>query len=157
MTINSIANTVDAHIEEQPGRVSARDDVSLIARESDTLVVLAGGVRAAATRGSAVGAAVAYNYIGGSFDIANPDVVNRDSDATDQITAYIDNARSQAGGDVIVSAGYVAPTTPAPTTVSVFGAERRPAGRGAVAAGQHHRRPARPRTTSRSPARSRST
>ena len=78
MTINSIANTVDAHIADSED-IYALDDVSLIARESDTLVVLAGGF-AVATSGTAVGAAVAYNYIGGSFDIANPDVVNRDID-----------------------------------------------------------------------------
>ena len=82
--------------------------------------------RRRATRGAAVGAAIAYNYIGGSFDIANPDVVNRTATATDQITAYIDNATVTAGGDVDVSAGYAPPTTPLPTSVSVG---PRPSGR----------------------------
>ena len=80
------------------------------------MVVVAGGV-GFNFKDSAVGAAIAYNYIGGSFDPANPDVVDQNTTATDAITAYIDNAGVDAGGDIVVQAGYQPATTPLPTNV----------------------------------------
>src|SRR5262249_27789454 len=55
----------------------------------------------------------------GSFDPGNPNLIDRDSAATDQITAYIDNAHVVAGGDLQVVAGYQPLTAPAPTQVTV--------------------------------------
>jgi hypothetical protein len=117
LTVNSIANTLDAHIANTPD-VYAGEDISLTASESDRFLVIAGGL-GVATNSSAVGAAVAYNYIGGSFDPANPNLVDRDSTATDQISAYIDNAHVVAGGDLIVTAGYAPSSEAAPTQVEV--------------------------------------
>ncbi|MCB2040473.1 MAG: hypothetical protein KDH48_06615, partial [Rhodoferax sp.] len=120
LTVNSIANSVDAHIRNSSS-VEAGRDVSVRATESDTLVTVAGGFAAATSGGgNAVGAAIAYNYIGGSFDVANPEVVNRDSTATDQITAYIDNTQVVAGRDVVVVAGYQAPAGAVPASVQVW-------------------------------------
>ena len=99
--------------------MSAGDDVRVTAFESDTMIVVAGGV-GVSTGGTAAGAAIAYNFIGGSFDDANPDLIDKDSTATDQITAYIDNAKVTAGGDVEVRAGYEPPTTPLRTSVNVW-------------------------------------
>ncbi len=117
LTVNAISNTLDAHIKNSTN-VKAGDDVRVTALAADTLVVVAGGV-GVSTGGSAAGAAIAYNFIGGSFDPANPDLIDRNSAATDQITAYVDNARVDAGGDIEVRAGYEPPTTPLPSRVSV--------------------------------------
>ena len=105
LTVNSIANTVDAHVSNST-QVQAGGDINLSAFETDTLFAVAGGFATATGGGSAAGAALAYNYIGGSFDSANPEVFDRDSGATDQITAYIDNAQVTAAGDLILAAGF---------------------------------------------------
>ena len=118
LTVNSIANTLDAHIKNSTN-VSAGDDVRVTAFESATMVVVAGGI-GVSTGGTAAGAAIAYNFIGGTFDDANPDLIDKDSTAVDQITAYIDNAKVTAGGDVEVRAGYEPPTTPLRTNVNVW-------------------------------------
>jgi hypothetical protein len=115
LTVNSVANTLDAHIKNAP-TVQAGDDVQVTATESVAMVVVAGGVGFNFS-GTAVGAAIAYNYIGGSFDPANPGVVDQNTTATDAITAYIDNAGVDAGGDIGVQAGYQPPATLLPTTV----------------------------------------
>ena len=103
LTVNSIANTLDAHIKNST-LVQAGRDINLVAVERDTLVAVAGGF-AGSSHSSAVGAALAYNYIGGSLDPGNPDLIDRDSTAVDQITAYIDNAHVVAGDDILISAG----------------------------------------------------
>ena len=112
LTINSIANTLDAHISNSTVNVPASVDVS--ASESAVMVVLSGGIAIAG--GDAVGAAIAYNYIGGSFDPANPDHVDRTSTATDQVTAYIANSGVSAGGNITVTTGVEPPTTLASNT-----------------------------------------
>src|SRR5262249_62343261 len=53
-----------------------------------------------------------YNYTRASFAPANPNVIDNTTTATDQITAYIDNASVHAGGNLTVAAGLAAPTTP---------------------------------------------
>ncbi|MCA9167540.1 MAG: hypothetical protein KDB23_07715, partial [Planctomycetales bacterium] len=118
LTVNSIANSVDSHIKNSSS-IEATGDISVQAITSDTLVAVAGGF-SASLRGSAVGASIAYNFIGGSFDAANPDVVNRDSDATDQITAYIENAAVSAGGDLIVTSGYREAAMSAPLSIDIW-------------------------------------
>src|SRR5262249_44842079 len=62
---------------------------------------------------AAVGGAIAYNYVGGGFDPTSPDLVNKPSDITDQVTAYIDGSSVDADGNIVVTAGFGAPTTPA--------------------------------------------
>ena len=70
-----------------------------------------------------VGAAIAYNYVGGSFDPANPDLIHRPTGITDQVTAYIDGSSVSAGGNVVVTAGYTAPTVPGDYFEAKFDAE----------------------------------
>ncbi|MCJ7824853.1 MAG: hypothetical protein MUP44_08130, partial [Anaerolineales bacterium] len=104
LSVNAIANTLDAHITETP-HVSATGDIILTASGSNKMLVVAGGV-GLSTHKSAVGAAFAYNYIGGSFNPANPNLVDENSAASNQISAYIDNADVEAGGDIYLVAGY---------------------------------------------------
>jgi hypothetical protein len=112
LTINTIANTIDAHVSSST--VTVADSVGVAASESAVMVVLAGGI-AISPGGAAVGAAIAYNYVGGSIDPANPDLTHRPSGASDQVTAYIDGSAVSAGGNIAVTAGYGAPTNPAGT------------------------------------------
>ncbi len=118
LTVNSISNSLDAHIKNST-LVQAGRDVNLVAVERDTLVAVAGGF-AGSSHSSAVGAALAYNYIGGSLDPGNPDLINRDSTAVDQITAYVDNAHVLAGRDLLVSAGVLPATAVPPTNLNVY-------------------------------------
>src|SRR5262249_50817829 len=74
-------------------------------------VAVAGGI-AISPGGAAVGASLAYNFIGGSFDAANPNVIDRNTTATDQIPAYIDNSAVHARGNPTVATGLPAPTPP---------------------------------------------
>ncbi|MBS3951841.1 MAG: LEPR-XLL domain-containing protein, partial [Methylomicrobium sp.] len=105
--VNSIANTVDAHISKNSD-VFARTDLSVTARESSSLVAIGGGI-GVAVKGSAVGAAIAYNYVGGSFDDANPNLISRDSTATNKISAYIDDSKAVADGNITVAGGFTPP------------------------------------------------
>lgn len=70
ITVNSVANGADAHIlgatVKAPG-----GNVSVISGDQSTLFVVAGAA-AGSTGGAAVGASLAYNYLGGSFNGANP-------------------------------------------------------------------------------------
>ena len=118
LTVNSIANSLDAHIKNST-LVQAGRDINLVAVERDTLVAVAGGF-AGSSHSSAVGAALAYNYIGGSLDPGNPDLINRDSTAVDQITAYIDNAHVVAGDDILITAGVLPATSLPPTNLNVY-------------------------------------
>ena len=76
LTVNSIANTLDAHIDEQHETSSAGDDV-LRHRDRVRHARRRRGRRRRQPGGTAVGAAIAYNFIGGSFDDANPDLINK--------------------------------------------------------------------------------
>src|SRR5208337_1268211 len=60
--------------------------------------------------GAAVGASIAYNYIGGSFDPANPNVMNKPSTTTNQqVSATITNSKVTAGRNVCVEASFGPP------------------------------------------------
>ncbi|MDK9703142.1 MAG: DUF4347 domain-containing protein [Sulfuritalea sp.] len=123
ISINSIANTVDAHISAST--VTVAGDVSVVASEASTMVVLA-LAGAGATSGSAIGAALAYNYVGGSISIADPNVISyndgavegtknatvtgTDSATPSNVTAYIDGTGVNAGGNVSVLAGFDDPS-----------------------------------------------
>ena len=67
--------------------------------------------------GAAVGAAIAYNYVGKSFDDANPAVVDHSEPSGSSSQAYIDNSNVTVGGDLQVSAGY-SPSSPLPDTTT---------------------------------------
>ena len=84
ITVNAIANDVDTHISDST--VDAHGSVSLMAIESAVMVVVAGAV-AISLEGAAVGGAIAYNYIGGSFDPANPDLTGTASTTTSMLQA----------------------------------------------------------------------
>src|SRR5262249_49517801 len=120
LAVNSIANTVTADITNST--VSAQHSVSVTATESPVMVVLAGGI-AVSQSGGAGGAAIAYNFIGGSFDQANPNLITRPSSANDQIGAFIENSTVTAtNGDVDVLAGYKKPDTLPNGSVSLLSA-----------------------------------
>ena len=80
------------------------------------MYVIAGGVGISLS-GAAVGAAIAYNFMGGSFDPANPeDASEEDSNAQDSMTAYIDGSAVTASGNISVTVGFAPPaSTPNPT------------------------------------------
>lgn len=119
VAVNSIADTLDAHIANTP-HLSAGGDVSVTAHASDALISVAGGF--AAANDVAVGAAIAYTFVGGSFNVANPNVIDRDSTTTNQIAAFISNAVVSAGHDIVVDAGYDPASGSAPKSFDVFGA-----------------------------------
>ena len=111
VTVNSIANDVDSHISGG-SNVSAAGNASVLANESATMLTAAGGIAVAATqRGAAVGAAIAYNYVGGGFNPANPDQTNPNPTTTDGITAYIDDSTVNVGGSLTVAAGFGPPSS----------------------------------------------
>jgi hypothetical protein len=111
ITVNSIANDVDAHIADSA--VSEAGSVEVEAAESGVMAVVAGGI-AVSLGGAAVGAAFAYNYVGGGFDPANPNVINKSSAATDQISATITNSSVNSSGDIDVLADFGAPPAALP-------------------------------------------
>ncbi len=119
VAVNSIANTVDAHIANSP-HIAAGDDVSVTATASDTLISVAGGF--AAAKDAAVGAAISYSYIGGQFDVANPHAVDKNPANAYQISASIRNAAVSAGDDIIVDSGYEPAAGDVPGSLDVFGA-----------------------------------
>ena len=110
ITVNAIANDVDTYISDST--VDAHGSVSLMAIESAVMVVVAGAV-AISLEGAAVGGAIAYNYIGGSFDPANPDLTGTASTTTSsskhQVSATITGSKVTAGGTVTVEADFGPP------------------------------------------------
>ena len=112
ISVNSIANTVDAHILD--ATVTASGDVMVTASESNALFSVAGAV-AVATGNTAVGGALAYNFIGGGFDSANPNFEDPSPDP-DEITAYISDSTVTSGGDIVVQAGHgISPDATSPS------------------------------------------
>ncbi len=117
--INSIGNDVAAYIKNSI--VIAGNDVSVQADEASSLYAasLAGAI---SSDSSAIGAQIAYNYVGGSISPFDPNVLvffggtvagakdpNLSSDsstATSNVTAYIDGSSVDAGGQVIVTSGF---------------------------------------------------
>ena len=71
---------------------------------------------------AAVGAAIAYNYVGQSFDTANPAVAEHyvpvDGANNASCTAYIDSSTLTVAGNLEVSAGYQ-PQDSLPSTIPV--------------------------------------
>ena len=72
LTINSVANTVDAHIIGSPD-VQAFGDVAVNSSEAASAYVAA-LTGAGSTTGSGIGASIAYNYIGGLAPL-DPNVI----------------------------------------------------------------------------------
>ena len=111
VTVNSIANNVDAHISDST--VTAEDSVSILALESAFMVAVAGAV-AISLDGVAVGGAFAYNYIGGSFDKANPDLTGTSNTVAStnkhQVSATITGSKvTSTTGDIKVEADFGPP------------------------------------------------
>jgi hypothetical protein len=73
LTINSVANTVDAHIIGSPD-VHASGDVAVNSSEAASAIVVA-LTGAGSGTGSAIGASIAYNYIGGLAPL-DPNVIS---------------------------------------------------------------------------------
>jgi hypothetical protein len=122
IVINSIANTVDAHIRRST--VTAAADVLVTATEAATLRSVALAV-AGSKSGSGIGAVLAYNYVGGSSDPADPNVIKVNDGVVDgtfeattaddgtrsDVQAVIEDATVVAGGRVVVSSGFESPAT----------------------------------------------
>ena len=124
ITVNSIANNVDAHISDST--VTAEDSVSILALESAVMVVVAGAI-AISLDGAAAGGAIAYNYIGGSFDAANPDLTGTSNTVAStnkhQVSATITGSKvTSTTGDISVEADFgPPPTLPGSTDSLNFG------------------------------------
>src|SRR5262249_12491000 len=118
LTVNSIANTVNAQLHHST--VQSTQTVSVTAVESPVMVVLAGGI-AISKNGNAVGAAVGYNFLGGSVDPAQPEVIINPPTPTEQVGANIeDSTVTSASGDVDVLAGYKKPSALPGTQISLL-------------------------------------
>ena len=125
LTINSIANSVDAHIIAGSNVTATAGDVTVTASEAATLISAALAI-GASTNGNAIGALFAFNYIGTTDDGADPNVItladgaaegtktaqvsNADSATASNVKAYIDASQVRAGGKVSVLAGFDDPT-----------------------------------------------
>ncbi|MCY7332058.1 MAG: hypothetical protein LH649_05235 [Pseudanabaena sp. CAN_BIN31] len=110
VTVNSIANNIDSHISGGSD-VLVGGDLLMSATEKSNLYAISGGL-ALSTGGAAVGAAIAYNYVGGSFDAANPNAIDRNSTTKNKINAYIDNSKVNVGNNLSIVSGFQAPTNP---------------------------------------------
>ena len=118
ITVNSVVNTVSAYIADSSD-VSSSGDLAVLASESALMVGVAGAIGVA---GEAVGAAIAYNYVGQTFDTANPDEADHAEPPGSWCAAYIDDSTVSVGGNLKVSAGYQPPTTlPGTTTATING------------------------------------
>jgi hypothetical protein len=127
LTLNSIANTIEASIKGG-SQVNAGGSVDVRAAESAGLYVVTLAI-AAATQGVGVGAALAYNYIGSTIDLADPNALEyADGDIREEgddrlaakkvtvkgaetagssgVRAYIDSSKVKATGNVRVLAGF---------------------------------------------------
>jgi hypothetical protein len=115
VTINSITNSVAAYLKN--ATVFAGGDLNVTATESALLVAVAGAVAltrsgsgsGASTGNAAVGAAVAYNYVGQSFDPSNPAFPNGSPAPKSSVEAYIAGSQVTVEGDLLVSAGMQPP------------------------------------------------
>ena len=111
VSINSIANDVDSHISDG-SNVSTKGNASVLANESATMLTAAGGVAASTgAQSGAVGAAIAYNFVGGGFNPSDPDQTNPSPTTSDGITAYIDDSTVNVGGTLTVAAGFGPPSS----------------------------------------------
>gem|GEM_PF-3223135 len=122
IVINSIANAIDASITQSV--VTAAGDVQVAATEGATMCSVAVAV-AGSANGSGIGAMLAYNYIGGTINPADPNVVSindgvvdgtfvastADSGTTSDVSAVIEDSAVIAGGRVVVASGFQDPAT----------------------------------------------
>jgi hypothetical protein len=106
ITVNSVVNTIDAHIPDG-AIVAALGDVDVTGAESSQKYVVSGGL-ALSAGAVAIGASLAFNYMGGGFDVAHPDTYGTRSSNTNAINAYIDAASVKSNtGNINVSTGLV--------------------------------------------------
>ena len=118
ITVNSVVNTVSAYIADSSD-VSSSGDLAVLASESALMVGVAVAIGVA---GEAVGAAIAYNYVGQTFNTANPDEADHAEPPGSSCAAYIDDSTVSVGGNLKVSAGYQPPTPlPGTTTATING------------------------------------
>ena len=122
IAINSVANSVDAHITDST--ITTLGDLLVSSSEAATLYAFSLAVGLSG-EGGGVGAVLAYNYIGGVIDPADPNVISYDdgavsgtkdpqvsgdnTTATSNITAYIDGSSVQSAGKITVTAGLANP------------------------------------------------
>jgi hypothetical protein len=112
VTVNSIADTLKAYINNST--LVAGGDVTVSAGKSASMFVFSGALVFGSS--NSVGASLAYNYMGGSFDPNNPDAIDENSTVTNQIDASISGSSVTTPGAVTVAAGFSPPaTTPDPS------------------------------------------
>jgi hypothetical protein len=132
--VNSIANTETASIDAST--VHSLADIDVKAGEAAALdsIALAGS---GASSGTAIGAAIAYNFIGGSFDPSDPSLISYEdatingsddsvntttvngdnTTTTSNSSAYITDSSVVSNGQVLVFSGFMQPAdlpTPGP-------------------------------------------
>ena len=122
IAINDIANSIEAYVESST--IFSSGNTTVEATESAVEVALAGGVGLTADEDevdeTAVGAAIAYNYVGNQVNTYNPDVADHDSGNNSSCLAYIDSSTVNVDGSLTVAAGYSPPDTYPSTTISSF-------------------------------------
>ncbi|MCO6453768.1 MAG: hypothetical protein J5I93_00495, partial [Pirellulaceae bacterium] len=120
VTVNSITNTLAAYVND--ATVGAAGDLIVTADESAMLIAVAGAVALSGHSSlggdAAVGAAVAYNYVGQSFDSSDPAFPNGSPAPQSSSQAYIQNSRVDVAGDLRIAAGFQ-PTAPLPDVTRV--------------------------------------
>lgn len=117
IAINSVSNTVLAAIRAGSSATTDKD-LEVSATESALLVVVAGGIGVAmggetGTGKAAVGAAITYNYVGQSFDSANPNVADHSDTGGSSCSAIIDASTITVGGGLTLASGFQ-PDSPLP-------------------------------------------
>jgi len=125
LVINSIANSVDAHISAL-STVSATGDINVTASEAASMIVVSLAI-AGSGGGSGVGALLAYNYVGQSNSVADPNLISKldaagpegvqtvnvagsDTATASNVKAFVDNSTVTAAGKLSVLAGFDDPT-----------------------------------------------
>ena len=89
VSVNSIANTIDAHISGGSD-VTAQDDITITGTQAASMVAVAGAL--AVSSATALAGAFSYNYIGATVDPANPVAGQDTTNPQNAISAYIDGS-----------------------------------------------------------------
>ncbi|MEO8493909.1 MAG: hypothetical protein ABI614_02485, partial [Planctomycetota bacterium] len=121
VAINSISNSIAAYLNN--ATVFSSGDLDVTAIESALLVAVAGAISVAKSKMenesiAAVGAAVAYNYIGQTFDLSDPAFPNGSPAPNSSVQAYLNGCQVMVEGDLRVSAGLL-PPDPLPDLTNV--------------------------------------
>jgi hypothetical protein len=114
VTVNAIDDTVAAKVTAST--INLKGDLAVTAADTASLFAFSGGI-AGTGQGVAVGASLALDYLGGSFNPNNPSALDGGTPTQNRIIAVIDGSSVQAA-NISVTAGFSPPSsTPDPTNV----------------------------------------